>query len=431
MRTILTATLICWAALPAPAAEETRPFTLRLTVAAAGTPGEHVPVSAAIELPEALARARHGVDVRLTGEGADEPVPCQLVVGPDKAARLWWIVPATGKPSSWTAALSPRPQPTKDEKAADEKAKAAPPRAFAVKDAERDHLDVLFAGRPVVRYMYAFDTSTPQRAHETYKVYHHVFDGAGEKLLTKGPGGQYTHHRGVFLGFSRLRAGDGRGDYWHMKNVTQRHQRMLEALAGPVLARHTASVQWADSHRRAVIDEKRTVTVFRQPAPTICLLEFRSELTPAGEDPVTLDGDPEHAGFQFRAHNDLSRGSRKDERGKPLTSRAGYLFPADKVDLKKELNLPWAAMTFVLHGKKYAVQHMNHPDNPPGRYSAYRPYGRFGHFPRATVAAGKTLTLRYRICVDEGQVPSRARMDARRAAFADPPDVAVKPAATD
>ena len=37
--------------------------------------------------------------------------------------------------------------------------------------------------------MYGYDTSTAQRAFETCKPFHHIFDGQGENLLTNGPDG--------------------------------------------------------------------------------------------------------------------------------------------------------------------------------------------------------------------------------------------------
>jgi hypothetical protein len=211
-----------------------------------------------------------------------------------------------------------------------------------------------------------------------------------------------------------------------MSNVTQVHRRFAEQLAGAVLARCSAEVHWNDSHNRPVIQERRTVTVFRQPPPIALLLEFETQLKSAEGD-VLLDGDPEHAGFQFRAHNDVAAKPVKDDSGKILSSPARYAFPADKVDLKKEMRLPWAAMTYTLRGNAYTVQHLNHPGNPPGRYSAYRPYGRFGHFARTEIKAGETLTLRYRICVTQGDAPPREELNARATAFAKPPNVAAKP----
>src|SRR5262245_7250087 len=70
-----------------------------------------------------------------------------------------------------------------------------------LQDHEGEYLEVLLKGKPVARYMYAYDKSTPKRLDETYKPYLHVFDADGKALITKGVGGEYTHHRGIFAGW--------------------------------------------------------------------------------------------------------------------------------------------------------------------------------------------------------------------------------------
>jgi hypothetical protein len=95
--------------------------------------------------------------------------------------------------------------------------------------------------------------------------------------------------------------------------------------------------------------------------------------------------------------------------------------------VKNARDLPWAAMSFVSGGRRYTVQHMNHPANPKGtRYSAYRDYGRFGAFPEADLAEGETLTLRYRFAVTAGDPPPRETLQAQHQAFANPPTVEVR-----
>jgi hypothetical protein len=42
---------------------------------------------------------------------------------------------------------------------------------FGLKDQPGQYLDILLDGRKVGRYMYAYDNSTPDRLHETYKPY--------------------------------------------------------------------------------------------------------------------------------------------------------------------------------------------------------------------------------------------------------------------
>ncbi|MBJ7393066.1 MAG: PmoA family protein, partial [Chthoniobacterales bacterium] len=73
---------------------------------------------------------------------------------------------------------------------------------FTFADTAGDHLDVLQNGKPLLRWQYAFDASTPERLHDTYKPYLHVMDAAGKEPITTGPGGEFTHHRGWFLGWS-------------------------------------------------------------------------------------------------------------------------------------------------------------------------------------------------------------------------------------
>ena len=98
---------------------------------------------------------------------------------------------------------------------------------FAIKQTPAKHIDVTYKGRTVLRLMTANDTSTSATANETYKVYAHVMDPTDEdnqRTLTKGAGSQYTHHRGIYIGFSRANIeGVGGVDTWHMKNGVRQH----------------------------------------------------------------------------------------------------------------------------------------------------------------------------------------------------------------
>src|SRR5438876_264191 len=75
---------------------------------------------------------------------------------------------------------------------------------FSFHDETGEHLDILRDGKIAGRYMYAYDKSTPERRLETYKPYLHVFDAEGKAPITKGPGGTYTHHRGIYIGWNKL-----------------------------------------------------------------------------------------------------------------------------------------------------------------------------------------------------------------------------------
>jgi len=166
-----------------------------------------------------------------------------------------------------------------------------------------------------------------------------------------------------------------------------------------------------------IVAEQRQTTVFRQSKPTILLLEFRTELKAVRGD-VFLNGDPEHAGFQYRAHDAVAKGDKE--------VKATYLFHKDGIEPKKDEDLPWAAMSYTLNGRCYSVQHMNHPENPkPTIYSAYRDYGRFGAFFQQKINAGETLTLRYRIWIGPGETPQRQVLSSKYSAFVNSPRVEV------
>jgi len=264
---------------------------------------------------------------------------------------------------------------------------------FSFQDTPGEHLDVLLDGKVVARYMYAYDKSTPQRLHDTYKPYLHVFDAEGKAPITKGPGGQFTHHRGIFIGYNRMSFGGKTFDRWHMKGGEQVHKQFSQQKADEQMATFTSVVHWNDDAGKPMIEEHRTMTVRRAPAPARLIIDFVTVLkAPAGD--VVLDGDPEHAGIHYRPANEVD------------TKQTLYVFPKENAVPTKDVDYPWVGETYTLGDKRYSVVHMNHPDNPKNtRYSAYRDYGRFGAFPKATVKAGESLTLKYRFLIADGEMP--------------------------
>ena len=287
------------------------------------------------------------------------------------------------------------------------------------KDTEGKYLDLLYDGRKVTRYMYDYDESSDQRAFETYKVFCHVFDKDGENLLTNGPDGEnpytksvkYPHHRGVFIGWNKLQCNGKSYDTWHMTNgVRQVHQRFLERKVDADRASSTALIHWKSGEGTVIVEEKRTTTVYRPDDATVVLLDFETELKAPNGD-VYLGGDPEHAGFQYRAHDDVAKG--------PTDVRAQYLFHKDGIKPKEDKDLPWVAMEYGLNGRRYTVEYMSHSANPTAEavYSAYRDYGRFGEFLTHKIPDGQTLKLRYRIWVREGSLPDRALLAKQYKAY--------------
>lgn len=301
------------------------------------------------------------------------------------------------------------------------RAESADTKGFALVEGEMPRsLDVVCDGKTVGRYMVAHDTSTPAQRHDTYKPYLHVFDANGKTPITKGPGGLFTHHRGIFIGWNKIGFNGKSYDRWHMGGGEQVHQAFSGQKAEADSATFTSVVHWNDNAGKPFIEEARTMTFRRAPVPAYALIDFQSVIkAPAGD--VTLDGDPEHAGIQFRPANEVDK------------TKTVYLYAGRDVNPHKATDLAWIGETFWLNGQSYSVVQMNHPDNPAGtRVSAYRNYGRFGMFPTATVKAGASRTFRYRFLVAEGAMPSAEVIQAACNAFTGKPDdvplVTTKPA---
>lgn len=405
------ALFLCIAVIAGPIAVGAEPLTLRVSTSADGV---DVPVCAGIELTPDLANVPlEAIVVQLKQADTGRRAIGQLVKSDAKMTQLWWILPRAkaNETSTWTATFRHRDKPRGKQ--------------FSWRDRKGQYLDLLFDGRKVTRYMYAHDTSSDQRIFETYKPFHHVYDASGD-LLTNGPDGEspylkkailYPHHRGIFIGWNRLTFEGQQYDLWHMPQGHQVHQAFLERIAGPVLARSTALIHWNDKNGEPMIAERRQTTVFRQSDPTVLLLDFQTDLKAVRGD-IFLNGDPEHAGFQYRPHDAVAKGDKE--------VKAKYLFHRDGIDPRKDRDLPWVAMSYGLNGGRYSVLHMNHPDNPkPTIYSAYRDYGRFGAFFTTDLAAGQSLRLNYRIWVGRGELPERRDLANKYLVFVEAPNVRV------
>jgi len=382
---------------------QVRAWQVTLEVKAGESERVETPVCALVSLPEDLAKAPPGeLLVEVSGPGGK--TPGQVVPAQGSGWELWWPVTLkAGQTATYTATITRGKQSG----------------GFRFQDFAGDHLDLLFGGRKVTRFMYAFRYDpNPNKRFPLAKPFTHVFDSRGEQVITSPGGNPYPHHRGIFLGY-KVGTPDGkRYDFWHVRNVWQRTEKLGPLYAGPVLGRMTALVKWEIKQDTPVVTEERTVTVYRQSKPVV-LLDFVARLRSDDGD-LDLGGDPEHAGCQFRPHFEVAK------RGKDTR----YLFPPGmKPGRGGTKDMPWAANSFALRDSRFNVLHMNHPDNPKGTiYSAYRPYGRFGAFAPTKLPAGKTLTLRYRIFVREGADAPITVEEAQRLwnDFAKPPAVVVK-----
>ena len=281
-------------------------------------------------------------------------------------------------------------------------------------------------GRPLLRYFHKpFDASLTvkgkdETSNPTTKPYHQLFAADGKTIVTNSNQGQYPHHRGIYFGFNNISYGEGKkADVWHCrKGEHTSHEKVLVADAGNLFARQTLQIGWHGQDGMIFANERRELTIYPMSSGT--LIEWASELT-TPLDKVRLDGDPQHAGFHFRANSAMEKNTkesffiRPDGKGK-LGEERNWL-PKGKGG---PVNLPWNAMSFVLDGKRYTVVYLDHPDNPKEARQSERAYGRIGTYFEYDLTKEKPLKVKYRLWFQEGE-PTVEQCEALSKAFTNPP----------
>jgi len=277
--------------------------------------------------------------------------------------------------------------------------------SYSWKDEPGKHLDLLKGDKKIIRYMY--EKMNPEDRERTYKPFHHVYQADGQGFLTKGPGGKFTHHRGIYYGFSKCSAVNAEGkkvrvDTWHCRGGYQTHEKVIKSKAHENGASHTLEIAWRVDDGSIFATEQRSLAFSHRKDGSL-QVDFSSVLSTKQES-VTLDGDPQHAGFQFRASNEVAEKNAKQTyyiRPKDGTDEMGKTknWPANK-DMT---NLPWKAQSVVVGQKRYFTTYLDHPSNPKPSFYSERDYGRFGSYFKSETTPEKPLKVKYRLVIGTKQ----------------------------
>lgn len=251
--------------------------------------------------------------------------------------------------------------------------------------APRSEPDDLLVG-PALAARYVHEPYDAARVRETHKVWHELFAPDGRKI-SKGLGGEFEHHRGLFLAFHKT-VHEGRTlDFWHCRNgESQRHVGFCDATdLGLDDGYQVVAIDWMDAAGKAVVRERRALRAQALDGRT-WRFDFVSELR-AGQ-PVSLSGDPHHSGCQFRALAEFA------EKG---AKKVAFVRPPTAVAHANDewTDCAWMAMTLPLDGEPVTVLRCELPGNPsPVRWSS-RDYGRFGATFAHELQPGAPLRLGY------------------------------------
>lgn len=335
-----------------------------------------------------------GLQGELCLEAGGERIPAQAETLTPSRVRIWWFATQeTGSAVEYTV--------LPDESCADQ--------LYSWEILSDQSVKLLYGDQPLIQYEHPiFD---PENLEETKKPFHHLFGPASGELITKGVGGLFSHHRGIFYGYSSVEIYDDVFDMWHANNGERtEHIDFVREFSGPVFGGHIAEIHWKDPNDRIILEEERDIRVFRERDGSF-IVDFHTNMY-AIAGPVNLDGDLQHAGVQFRVAQYVA-----DNPGVSRFIRPEFLshLPEDE-ELGEEdrVGLPWNAFNFTMEGSEYTVVYMVHPANA-GRSVAEmseRLYGRFGEFFPHYFSEGAPFVLRYRFWVVEGDAPSVAEIEA-------------------
>ncbi|MGB7347399.1 MAG: DUF6807 family protein, partial [Pirellulaceae bacterium] len=263
-------------------------------------------------------------------------------------------------------------------------------KGFHWSDNRKSEMELKHDDTSVAKLMYEkVDDSSPERRDETYKVYHHVFAPGSNVLLTKGAGGLFPHHRGIFYGYNRIAYGEDRkADVWHCKNGESQVSLFSHGDGGAVLGRSLSAIAWNGQDGNSFAMEQRVVDFIKVGDATV--VDFDSDLSGLVPN-LNLNGDPQHAGVQFRASQvvpdrtkHLTYYVRPDGKAKPGEFRNWSANDKKNEINMSHINLKWHAVCLALPNSepteneklgeddvtRYTICRIGSPNNPqPERFS--------------------------------------------------------------
>jgi hypothetical protein len=285
-------------------------------------------------------------------------------------------------------------------------------------------LDLYKGDVPVYRQMIAYDTA---KQEETKKVFHHVYGFHGEGYITKGAGGLWGHHRGIWVGWSDVTSGGKTQNFWECPDGnSQRHEKFNvdRDIEAPNMARKSSVTAWVDATGKTWVKDVREVTSWF-PSDGVLALDFSVTLQSPNGDSITMQATPHHGGLQFRGITDS-------------LLPEDFIMPADSKAEQADVWAPtngnvWVFEKYAVAKHNYGILLMDHPSNPRIAKTSRRDYGRIGSYYAEGMSGSrqpKMFTRFLIIDLDKNTGMNQAKLQAYYDAYSKSAPGATLPSAT-
>ncbi len=275
-------------------------------------------------------------------------------------------------------------------------------------------------GKPVLRYVAKKPVASKLTANSVC-CFHPVRTPSGEVVTAFAPE-DHLHHRGVFLAWYAMRAGELEADFWGWGKFAPTEDRVIEchnwlSMGGKRAAAHlpepfSPDQKWpVEGHVYFVVENEWSVRGYpmirehlygavRQQTPAN-VIDLCYKLEPTADTTIAQGA---FGGFCVRCRNDGQI---------TFTSPGGKVSLPWPHHLKPETDWPaadWYDLSIELAGgKTVGVAVLDHPKNPPSGWHNLASLAMINPCVTAqgpiTLEKGKPFVLRYRLVVHDGPAP--------------------------
>jgi len=265
---------------------------------------------------------------------------------------------------------------------------------FSFDESEGKFITISEDDAPVLRYIFGMHLDDGIPDDRTRSCYIHPVWGLDGEILTDDFPADHHHHRGIFLAWPGIIAGEDTLDLWHIRGVEKRFERWLGRETGPVFARLGILAGWYAGDRR-LAGEATWLTIYRA-GDIGRMIDFDITLETVG-DALKIVGSPDvkgYGGFNYRPA--------------PFTDPVITTCEGEQPDSDLR-RFPWADFSALFEGtaRRSGVAIFDRPDNinTPNGW-CLRHYGFLGvSWPGNNpylLQPGKPYRARYRVWIHRG-----------------------------